>query len=180
MENGTSSKVQNLFLFQQWPRAQSHLTGLNRILAWTLYQNLEMNWITDCESGLITKHTNASVAEWERILAAMFQHLVETLKPQERRLLQQWMPMGLKSHIQLFHMGGMFLCPHTYGHVLYYYSDCCRHWQNGDVGCDSDVWNKAKDMSKWAYMALTICFTVTRWTEALHMNSFLMVTSWRV
>jgi hypothetical protein len=55
------------------------MTGLNRAL-----NTFGMNWNDDCEPGLnhptsVSDHTNALVAEWKQVPAAMFQHLVESI-----------------------------------------------------------------------------------------------------
>ena len=61
-----------------------NMTGMHRALTSTPSNTFEINWNTDCEPGLITQHqlpdlTNALVAEWKQVPAAMFQHLVESL-----------------------------------------------------------------------------------------------------
>ena len=59
-----------------------NLTGLHRALTSTPSNTFGMNWNANCETALIAHHqcpdlTNALVAEWKQIPAAMLQHLVE-------------------------------------------------------------------------------------------------------
>lgn len=53
-----------------------------------------MNWIVDHKPGLITHpsvldFTNTLAADWEQIPVARFRNLMESLKPEEWRLLQE-------------------------------------------------------------------------------------------
>jgi hypothetical protein len=59
-----------------------NLTGLHRALISNPSNIFGMNW--NAETGLIAQHqcrmfTNALVAEWKQVPAAVFQHLVESL-----------------------------------------------------------------------------------------------------
>ena len=61
-----------------------NLTGLHGALTSTPSNTFGMNWNADCEPDIIAQHqlpdlTNALVAEWKQIPAAMFQNLVESL-----------------------------------------------------------------------------------------------------
>uniref|UniRef100_A0A0E9X3C5 Uncharacterized protein n=1 Tax=Anguilla anguilla TaxID=7936 RepID=A0A0E9X3C5_ANGAN len=57
-----------------------NLTGLQRALTSTPSNTFGINWKSKCKPGLIGQSvpdlTNALLAEWKRIPAAMLQHLV--------------------------------------------------------------------------------------------------------
>ena len=62
--------------------------------------------------------TNALVAEWKKIPAAMFQHLVESLHRRVEDVIQQ---RGDKLHVNAHDVGMRCWtrrCPHTFGHVV--------------------------------------------------------------
>ena len=60
-----------------------NLTGPHRALTSSPSNTFGINWNADCEPGLIAQHQSPTslmlVAEWKKVHAAMFQHLVESL-----------------------------------------------------------------------------------------------------
>jgi hypothetical protein len=87
------------------------LTGQQQALTSIPSKTFGMNWNVDCKPGLIAQRpdvTNALVAEWKQVHAAMFHHLVESL------------PSRVEAVIAA--KGGMRCstsrCPHTFVHVV--------------------------------------------------------------
>lgn len=92
---------------------------VHKVMVWReAAQRPDLNWTPS--QWTRTLAANVSVYSYKHLMGTnSHRHIVESF-PRRGRSVTRGMPLVLEHNTQQAHLGVMFECPHTFGHVMYF------------------------------------------------------------